>query len=180
MDAKAIFVVLMLTAPKYASPPSEASCWIEACRPEFLAACLELEIIDRREVSHFLVGDMLGDLASLKTRASTFNDVPLLRDCDRLPHWKAVNEYLAFNRTFRDTLVTRRMLCPVHNTAISEAIADVDRAHAVWNVVRDARCEYYYVTVRRQALQLLKERIGAEAYHRMSLPPHVPLWAMSD
>ena len=41
---------------------------------------------------------------------------------------------------------------------------------------RHAACEYYYVTVRRQALKKLKEMIGDQAYYSGSLPPHVPVW----
>ena len=42
--------------------------------------------------------------------------------------------------------------------------------------MRDARCEYYYITVRRQALKRLRTMIGAEAYDAAELPPYVPLW----
>ena len=45
--------------------------------------------------------------------------------------------------------------------------------------VRDARSEYYYVTVRRQALVLLRHLAGNHAFYSGQLPPHVPIWRFS-
>ena len=46
----------------------------------------------------------------------------------------------------------------------------------MWDAVRDARCEFYYVTVRRQSLQKLRDLIGKEAYAAGELPDYVPTW----
>jgi hypothetical protein len=46
--------------------------------------------------------------------------------------------------------------------------------------VRDARCEYYYVTVRRQALKRLKDMLGEDDYYAAKLPPHVPIWRFEE
>jgi hypothetical protein len=56
------------------------------------------------------------------------------------------------------------------------ALQETDRLYQVWDAVRDARCDYYYVTVRRQALKRLRELIGDEAYYSASFPPCVPFW----
>jgi hypothetical protein len=53
---------------------------------------------------------------------------------------------------------------------------EADRLYQVWDTVRDARCDYYYVTVRRQALKRLRDMLGSDAYYSGVLPPHVPLW----
>ena len=64
----------------------------------------------------------------------------------------------------------------VHWWEFREAVQEADRLYQVWDNVRDARCDYYYVTVRRHALQKLREAIGPEAYYAGCLPPHVPVW----
>jgi hypothetical protein len=46
--------------------------------------------------------------------------------------------------------------------------------------VRDARCDYYYVTVRRLALKRLRELVGDEAYYAGNLPPCVPIWRLQE
>ncbi len=55
-------------------------------------------------------------------------------------------------------------------------IQETDRLYQVWDKVRDARCDYYYVTVRRTALKDLRALIGDQAYYAGDLPPCVPLW----
>ena len=63
---------------------------------------------------------------------------------------------------------------------IGVAVAETDRLYRVWDAVRDARCEFYYVTVRRQALKRLKEMVGDEAFAEVDLPPHVPGWRFQE
>ena len=50
----------------------------------------------------------------------------------------------------------------------------------MWDAVRDARCEFYYVTVRRQALKKLRDLVGEEAYLAGTLPPNVPTWRFNE
>jgi hypothetical protein len=64
----------------------------------------------------------------------------------------------------------------VHWWAFREAIQDTDRLYQLWDTVRDARCDYYYVTVRRDALKKLRDTLGLADYAAGKLPPHVPLW----
>ena len=59
---------------------------------------------------------------------------------------------------------------------LREMLQEVDRLYNIWDTVRDARCDYYYVTVRRQALKKLRETVGDDAYYSGALPPHVPIW----
>ena len=54
--------------------------------------------------------------------------------------------------------------------------AEVDRLYQIWDTTRDARCEYYYIHVRRGALKKLRDAVGEEAYYSGTLPPHVPVW----
>ena len=41
-------------------------------------------------------------------------------------------------------------------------------------------CEYYYVTVRRQALKRLRHMVGHDDYFAGILPPYVPLWRFEE
>ena len=50
--------------------------------------------------------------------------------------------------------------------------------HQVWNTLRDARCSFYYVAVRRQALKQLRELVGEPAFYRAELPPPLPTWRL--
>ena len=60
------------------------------------------------------------------------------------------------------------------------ALKETDCLYQVWDSVRDARCEYYYITVRRQALKKLHPLLGPDAYAGGEWPPHVPLWRFSE
>ena len=59
-------------------------------------------------------------------------------------------------------------------------LAETDRLYLVWDAVRDARCDFYYVTVRRQALKKLRDLVGDEAYATGELPPNVPTWRFRE
>jgi hypothetical protein len=60
--------------------------------------------------------------------------------------------------------------------AIHVVCRDADHLYEIWDCVRDAQCEYYYVTVRRQALERVRELIGSQAFESGSLPPCLPVW----
>ena len=55
-------------------------------------------------------------------------------------------------------------------------LCETDRLFRAWDAVRDARCEFYYTTVRRHALKNLREMIGDDAFAAGELPPYVPEW----
>ena len=57
---------------------------------------------------------------------------------------------------------------------------ETDRLYQVWDSVRDARCDFYYVTVRRQALKKLRDLIGEDAYLDAELPANVPTWRFNE
>ncbi len=59
---------------------------------------------------------------------------------------------------------------------LGAVLDETKRLYRVWDAVRDSKCEFYYVTVRRQALRKLRDLVGPEAYEAGDLPPHVPVW----
>ena len=81
------------------------------------------------------------------------------------------------NQTYRQNLENRLAVETVRARELQEAIQESDGLFFLWNLVRDARCDYYDVTVRRQALKRLRDLAGEEAYSSGHLPPYVPLCA---
>ena len=120
--------------------------------------------------------DFPSDLKLLRRRYADLCDAPPLYDCMRFPDRSLVNDMLAFNRAYRQHLDNRQSMELSNAWELHEMLLEADRLYQIWDLVRDTRCDYYYVTVRRQALKKLKEMIGDQAYYSGSLPPHVPVW----
>ncbi|HEX4609561.1 MAG TPA: hypothetical protein VH092_15285 [Urbifossiella sp.] len=139
---------------------------------------IQLEILDERETRYVLARaeDYETDLDLLRRRYQELRDAPRLSDADRFPARDAVNQMIQFNRTYRHFLEGRQTWEADRADVIGVALAETDRLYKVWDAVRDARCEFYYVTVRRQALKRLRESVGETAYGAVELPPHVPAW----
>jgi hypothetical protein len=142
------------------------------------ALALKWEILDPREVRYILARpeDYVADLNLLRRRYQELVNAPALGDCARFPERSAVNELLAFNRAYRQHIDVRQPLEQLHWWELRTALHETDRLYQIWDKVRDARCDYYYVNVRRQALKQLRELVGDEAYYSANLPPCVPLW----
>ncbi len=63
---------------------------------------------------------------------------------------------------------------------IEEVLVEVDAAYRMADCMRDARIEFYYVTVRRGALARLKFLVGDDAYNNGDWPPPVPVWRFEE
>ncbi len=139
---------------------------------------IRLEILDERETRYVLARaeDYQTDLELLRRRYQELRDAPRLADSDRFPAREAVNQMIQFNRTYRGFLEGRQVWEADRAEVIGVALTETDRLYKVWDAVRDARCEFYYVTVRRQALKRLRDTLGETAYTAAELPPHVPAW----
>lgn len=183
MTAEAVIAVALLLSPapaeETASNPTLAA-WGEALHPSLLALSIDAEILDPREKGFVLAIDVAGDLAMLRRRACDLASAPQLEEAERLPDRKYVQDLMATNRCFRNHLSARLEIDLIYADDLRDAVVETDQLYDVWDTVRDARCEYYYVTVRRQALQLLRELIGPEAYYSGQLPPHVPVRHLSS
>ncbi len=164
-----------------AMKPAESSDDLDALitvRPAVRELALDWEILDTREVRYVLTRgeDFASDLKLLRRRYADLCDAPPLYDCMRFPDRSLVNDMLAFNRAYRQHLDNRQSMELANAWQLHEMLLEADRLYQVWDLVRDTRCDYYYVTVRRQALKKLKEMIGDQAYYSGTLPPHVPVW----
>ena len=146
--------------------------------PAVQKLALKWEILDPREARYVLARpeDFTADLKLLQRRYHELANAPPVSDCLRFPERSVVSEMLAFNRSYRQQMDARQAVELVHWWEFREAVQEADRLYQVWDNVRDARCDYYYVTVRRHALKKLRDTIGPEAYYAGTLPPHVPVW----
>jgi hypothetical protein len=146
--------------------------------PAVQQLALKWEILDPREVKYVLTRpeDFGPDLKLLQRRYHELANAPPVGDSLRFPDRALVSEFLAFNRAYRQQMDTRQAVELVHWWEFREAVQEADRLYAIWDNVRDARCDYYYVTVRRHALKKLREAIGPEDYYSGRLPPYVPVW----
>ena len=91
-----------------------------------------------------------------------------------------VNDMLAFNRSYRDSVNNRLDLDMVHADELRTILAETDLLYRIYDAVREARCEYFYVNYRRQSLAQLRDLIGVEAFYTGQLPPQVPLWRIPE
>jgi hypothetical protein len=179
MSGTEIFLAATLLAAPMGSPlPAVSNDDWPAFREAVHKLAVDWEILDTRELKYILVKpqDADSDINLLRKRYQELKDAPPLTDCGRLPARAVVNDLIAFNRAFRQHLDGRQVLESDRAAAYRQALQETDRLYLIWDAIRDARCDFYYVTVRRQALKRLRELLGAEAYYCGDLPPYVPIW----
>jgi hypothetical protein len=142
------------------------------------ALAVQWEILDPRELRYILARreDFVSDLNLLRRRQQELADAPPLADCLRFPERATVNDLLSFNRAYRQHMDVMQPIELVHSWEVRTALQETDHLYQIWDAVRDTRCEYYYVNVRRQQLKRLRELVGDRAYYSGNLPPCVPFW----
>lgn len=156
-------------------PPEDR--WV-AVRDAIHKTAVAWEIMDPRE-ERYLLGtrdDFTADLNLLRKRYADLADAPKLSDCHRLPDRRTVNELIRFNRAFRKHLEQREVWEADRSDLFQEAMKETDRFYQQWDAIRDAQCDFYYVTVRRTALKKLRDSLGADAFATGTMPPYVPEW----
>ncbi|SRR5579885_948838 len=152
-----------------------------ALRHSLAGVAVSLEIMDPRERRYMFARpeDFAADVKTIRRRYKELIDAPPECDSMRFPERDLINELLAFNRAYRLHLVAAQALYPPSHPQSDwyrQTIAETDQLYAVWDAARDARCGFYYITVRRQALKKLRDLVGAHSYYCGCLPPHVPVW----
>jgi hypothetical protein len=171
-----LLAVALLTAP-VDTPEFTAAPAIRAqLLPALKAVALQWELLDPREDLLKQPDDLAADLTMLRRRHQELAGAPHVEDCNRFPDRSTVGDLLAFNRTYRQHLEARQALDQARWWELNEALQETDQLYQVWDNVRDARCDFYHVTMRRHALKRLRDLIGPEAYGCGCLPPHVPIW----
>lgn len=165
-------LALLLAPPDAATPAPDP---LLMFRVQGIA--VSAEVIDPREKRYVMARpeDFASDLHLLRRRWHDLIDAPPLHDGLRFPDRATVNDFLAFNRAFRRHIDVRQPLESARWWQLRAILQETDQLYQIWDTVRDARCEYYYVTVRRQSLKRLRDAIGWEAYNAGRLPPYIPL-----
>jgi hypothetical protein len=172
-----VLAVAVLTVPggfADGEPLGEHACLARTVQ----SLALNWEILDPREASCVLTGPgaFEADLRLVQRRFRELVDAPPLADSKRFPERELVSELLTFNRAYHRHVTLRRDGEGKAHPQLADAVAEADRLYHVWDLVRDAGSDCYYVTYRRQALAALREAIGRGDYYRGVLPPHVPVW----
>lgn len=177
----------IVAAALLTSPPSDQDIPDAAAVHAFLGSAvqeiaLHWELLDAREMRFlgYHAQDFAADLKVLQGRKQELDRAPLIEECNRFPDRTLISDLMAFNRSYRNDLAARMELDKLHAEELRTAIQETDHLHRIWEKLRDARCEFYYLTVRRQALLELRELIGAAAFYSGQLPPHVPTWRFPE
>jgi hypothetical protein len=180
--ADLILAAILLTTPPGTPEPCPPAARFPALRDAVHHLAVEWEILDPRETRYVLARpeDFCVDLNMLRRRYRELSDAPRVSDSFRFPERPAVNELVRFNRAFRKHIDQRQQLETDRADTLRTVIHETDRLYAVWDAVRDARCEFYYITVRRQALKKLKDLLGEDSYAAGRLPPNVPTWRFNE
>lgn len=177
----ALAVSLIVSAPGTPAPEFDADEWPKVQAAVWKVA-IDWELMDTRETSFMLTRpeDLKDDLDILRRRYAEFRNAPLLNDSKRFPEREVVNEMISFNRALRKHIDARRHVDTDRGGAYRAALRETDKLYQVWDAVRDAKCDFYYVTTRRAALKKVRDLIGAEAYEAGNLPPYVPTWRFEE
>lgn len=173
-----VLAAALITAPPgSAEPPPAADRW-PAVRAALQQTAVEWELLDDRETRYVLtrIEDYEADLNLIRRRHADLADAPRLDDAGRFPDRATVAEFIRVNRAHRKCLETRLVWEADRADVLQEAVRQTDRLYRTWDAARDARCEFYYVTVRRQALLRLKTMLGEDAFAAGEMPPYVPEW----
>jgi hypothetical protein len=170
-------VAALTVAPASQDRPAVAK-ELVPLRSALREVALAWELLDPRELRYVLAGDedLGADLDFLRRRRHDLAGAPFLMDCWRFPDRNVASDLLAFNRAYRQHLTQRELVGGPWPEEVQAAIRETDQLYHVWDSLRDARSDCYYVTVRRQALRALREALGPQAYACGALPPHVPVW----
>lgn len=173
----ALAMALLTAPPEGCDSADQAALYAESATA-LRQLATALEILDPRETEHILAQPQhfAADLRLLAGRYRDLADAPSLAECARFPTRAIANDFLAVNRAFHKSLEARLPLDPLHADQVRLVLQENEHLHGVWETVRAAGCEYYYITVRRKALKDLRELIGPRDFYTGNLPPNVPMW----
>lgn len=170
-------VAILTSAPDCPEQTAKSKSYARM-RAALQVVAVQMEILDPREMRYILANeeDFASDLNLLRRRALELADAPALHDSMRFPDRDTVNEMLTFNREFRRYVDFRQTVDRSRWWDHQLTLQETEQLYQIWDTVRDSRCDYYYVSVRRQALKRLRELLGEQAYYSGELPPYVPIW----
>jgi hypothetical protein len=170
--------VSLLVAPVGTPVPSLEDCdWLQL-QSAIHRVAIDWEIMDQREKKYLVVNqrDLQDDVDNLRQRWSDLQGAPKIADATRFPDRNIINRMIEENRAVRRDIDQRQYLETDRASGFRSAMYEIDEIHEVWTTLQRAKCEIFYVDVRRKALKKLLNLLGTEAYAAAILPPPVPTW----
>ena len=146
------------------------------------SAAIQLELLDPRETGYICNiastavnrENYFNDLKILRGRWENYKNSPRLWEINRFPPLEVANSVCQFNRQYAN-YVSQQVYSYKVDLA-NEVMRETNLLFHPWDRLREARCEYYYITVRRNALKDLKDALGDQMFYNGQMPPFVPLW----
>jgi hypothetical protein len=175
---KVLMAAALLTSAWEAPAEDDTALTHAALAPALRQLALEWQFMDRRECSSLLVDPhtFAADLKQLQERCEELWTAPPVEEAARLPERDVISDLLDFNRVYQQALSARLEVDTVHGDEVQAALTETNQLYQIWDAVRAARDDRYYVTGRRQALLQLRALVGDRAFYTGQLPPHVPMW----
>jgi hypothetical protein len=143
------------------------------------------EVMDPREARYIFhkQEDFVGDMRMITNRMIDLKDAPYVHECYLLPERVFINELLLRNREYLQYLDEAINKVWIRDPIYAATKEETNYLYKLWDNARDARCDYYYIHVRRQALKYVKtelDKIDPTWYFSGKMPPHVPLWRFNE
>lgn len=169
---------MMLAIAILSSSPSNQdyqSLHTDALRLTVVDIAMQWEILDKRELSYTLKKkeNFQSDIELLQQRYQSLHDAPPFDDCQRFPDRDFLNNWLIFNRQYREYINNSLQSDPSWRETV---LKETDELYKFWDTIRDAKTEYYYLSVRRNAMKEARQLIGFDNYYSGKFPPVVPFW----
>lgn len=154
-----IIAVTLLTAPADTPEPVPIAEEFAELRVPLLALCVEWEILDPREAKYtfFDLAEFQHDLDVLRARRLELLDAPRILECWRYPERWYAEAQIAENRLCRRWVEAVADNYPEQRENCVWYIRRLDAAYRCWDLIRDAKADYYYTVPRRRALAQLRE-----------------------
>jgi hypothetical protein len=156
--------------------------YITGNTPEVREALIKISVLneymDTREQSYYFSEKYFkDDVHILQSRYMMLKNAPKISDPVALPPHATLHQGIRFNREFHKHLEVQ-MAWNTDRADIYRIIIDeTNKLYLIWSVACDATSDFYYVTVRREALLKLKQLVGDDIYYsKESFPPCVPEW----
>ena len=172
-----VAAMLLTIPPGHPCAQPDAADWPKL-KDAVVQVATEWEILDPREARYYFVRpeDFCGDVNMLRRRRRELEGAPMLAEAQRLPADAVAADLVRFNRAYRKHLEARARHESDRAAALQVVLGETEQLYQVWDAVRDAKRDCFYVTARRQALRKLRDLVGDEAYRTGDLPPAVPTW----
>jgi hypothetical protein len=169
--------VLLSSSPDE-MPPGDLAAWHVELAPSLRRLALEWQLVDARELGRILADakQFPKDLQVLQERRTRLHNAPFLEERERFPPLKLVEQLISHNRAYRKELEDRLAIDPLHAEELRTAIDEAEHLFRIWETLRDALTEHYYVDFQRQALDRLRGQLGMAAFYRGDMPPALPIW----